>query len=60
MIKPLKAIAGKTMVSNPIAINPQMAYKNNYAFKGEKLNIDCREVRSLTRNGENHKLDYYA
>lgn len=60
MIKPIKAIAGRTMVSNPIALNPQMAYKNNtnYASRGEKLNIDCNEVRSLTRNGL--KLDYYA
>lgn len=60
MIKPLKAIAGKTMVSNPIAINPQKAYQNNYAQRGEKLNINCNEVRSLTRNGQNIKLDYYA
>ncbi len=60
MIQPLKAIAGKTMVSNPIALNPQMAYRNsmNYASKGEKLNINCNEVRSLTRDGL--KLDILA
>ncbi len=60
MIKPLKAIANKTMVSNPIAINPQMAYKNNANFlqRGEKLNINCNEVRSLTRDGL--KLDVIA
>ena len=58
MIKPLSAIAGKTMMSNPIALNPQNAYKNNFAQKGEKLNINCNEVRSLTRNGL--KLDIMA
>lgn len=60
MIQPLKAIAGKTMVSNPIALNPQATYKNsmNYASRGEKLNINCNEVRSLTRDGL--KLDILA
>ncbi len=60
MIQPLKAIAGRTMVSNPIALNPQGAYKNsmNYMSKGEKLNINCNEVRSLTRDGL--KLDILA
>ena len=60
MIKPLKAVAGRTMMSNPIALNPQMAYKNqmNYATRGEKLNIDCNEVRSITRHGQ--KLDIMA
>ena len=60
MIKPLRAIANKTMVSNPIALNPQMAYKNtmNYMPKGEKLNINCNEVRSLTKDGL--KLDILA
>ena len=60
MIKPIKAIAGRTMMSNPIALNPQMAYKNqmNYASRGEKLNIDCNEVRSVTRHGQ--KLDIMA
>ena len=60
MIKPIKAIAGRTMMSNPIALNPQMAYKNqmNYAARGEKLNIDCNEVRSITRHGQ--KLDIMA
>ncbi len=60
MIQPLKAIAGKTMVSNPIALNPQMAYRNsmNCSAKGEKLNINCNEVRSLTRDGL--KLDILA
>lgn len=60
MIQPLKAIASKTMVSNPVALNPQMAYKNSMSYlpKGEKLNIDCNEVRSLTRNGL--KLDIMA
>jgi hypothetical protein len=60
MIKPIKAIAGRTMMSNPIALNPQMAYKNqmNYATRGEKLNIDCNEVRSVTRHGQ--KLDIMA
>ena len=60
MIQPLKAIAGKTMVSNPIVLNPQGAYKNsmNYMSKGEKLTINCNEVRSLTRDGL--KLDILA
>ena len=60
MIQPLKAIASKTMVSNPIALNPQVTYKNsmNYASRGEKLNINCNEVRSLTRDGL--KLDILA
>ena len=58
MIQPIKAIAGKTMVTNPIAVNPSAAYQNNYAQKGEKLNINCNEVRSLTRDGL--KLDYLA
>ena len=60
MIKPIKAIAGRTMMSNPIALNPLMAYKNqmNYATRGEKLNIDCNEVRSITRHGQ--KLDIMA
>ena len=60
MIKPIKAIAGRTMVSNPIALNPQVAYKNqmNYAQRGEKLNIDCNEMRSITRCGQ--KLDIMA
>ena len=60
MIKPIKAIAGRTMMSNPIALNPQMAYKNqmNYATRGEKLNINCNEIRSITRHGQ--KLDIMA
>ena len=60
MIKPIKAIAGRTMMSNPIALNPQMAYKNqmNYVTRGEKLNINCNEVRSITRHGQ--KLDIMA
>lgn len=60
MIPPIKAIAGRTMMSNPFALNPQMAYKNqmNYASRGEKLNIDCNEVRSITRHGQ--KLDIMA
>ena len=58
MIKPIKAIAGRTMMSNPIALNPQMAYQTNYATRGEKLNINCNEVRSITRHGQ--KLDIMA
>jgi len=58
MIQPIKAITGKTMVTNPIAVNPAMAYQTNFAQKGEKLDINCNEVRSLTRDGL--KLDYYA
>lgn len=60
MINPLKAITNKTMVSNPVALNPSMAYKNtaNYLPKGEKLNINCNEVRSLTKDGL--KLDIMA
>ena len=60
MIQPLRAIAEKTMVTNPIAMNPQNAYKNsmNYGSRGEKLNINCNEVRSLTRDGL--KLDIMA
>lgn len=60
MIKPIKAIASRTMMSNPIALNPQIAYKNqlNYANRGEKLNIDCNEMRSITRCGQ--KLDIMA
>ena len=60
MIPPIKAIAGRTMMSNPIALNPQTAYKNatNFATKAEKLNIDCNEVRSITKYGK--KLDIMA
>lgn len=60
MIQPIKAIAGKTMVTAPVSLNPQNAYKNatNFMSKGEKLNINCNEVRSLTRNGL--KLDIMA
>ena len=60
MIPSLKMVAGRTMMSNPIALNPQKAYQNqmNYASRGEKLNINCNEVRSLTRNGV--KLDILA
>lgn len=60
MIKPIKAIASRTMMSNPITLNPQVAYKNqmNYAQKGEKLNINCNETRSVTRCGQ--KLDIMA
>lgn len=58
MIEPLKAIAGRTTMTNPVKVNPAMAYNTNYAQKGEKLNINCNEVRSLTRDGL--KLDYYA
>ncbi len=58
MIQPIKAITGKTTVTNPIAINPAAAYKNIYSQRGEKLNINCNEVRSLTRDGL--KLDYLA
>ena len=54
MIKPLKAIANKTMVSNPIATNPQMAYKNatNFASRGEKLDLNERGTESV-ENGSN-------
>ena len=60
MIQPIKAIAGKTMVSNPIALNPQRTYQNslNFATRGEKLNIDCNEMRSITKCGK--KLDIMA
>jgi len=58
MIQPLKAIAAKTAVSNPIALNPSKAYSAKNYQLGEKLNINCNEVRSLTRDGL--KLDYYA
>ncbi len=60
MIEPLKAIAGRTTMTKPSVANPFGAYKNtmNCSTKGEKLNIDCNEVRSLTRDGL--KLDYYA
>ncbi|MBQ7287943.1 MAG: hypothetical protein IJW73_09300 [Candidatus Gastranaerophilales bacterium] len=60
MIQPIKAIANRTMMTNPIFMNPQMAYKNsmNFASRGEKLNIDCNEVRSITRHGQ--KLDIMA
>ena len=58
MIQPIKLITGKTMITNPIAVNPSAAYKSNYCQKGEKLNINCNEVRSLTRDGL--KLDYMA
>ena len=58
MISPLKSIASRTMVSNPIALNPQRAYQQNFAQKGEKLNIDCNEVRSIKKDGL--KLDILA
>ena len=48
MIQPIKAIAGRTMVTNPIAVNPNTAYKNDYSRRGEKLDINCNEVRSKT------------
>lgn len=63
MIKPLQAIASRTMMTNPYARNSAAAngaYQStaNYAFKGEKLNINCADVRSVTRHGQ--KLDLYA
>ena len=60
MIPPIKAIAGRTMMSNPIALNPQKTYQNslNFAARGEKLNINCNETRSVTRCGQ--KLDIMA
>ena len=60
MIPPIKAIASRTMMSNPISLNPQMAYKNsmNFASRGEKLNINCNDTRSVTRHGQ--KLDIMA
>ena len=58
MIQPIKAIANKTMVSNPFAINPSKAYQTNFSFRGEKLNINCNEMRSLSQNGK--KLDILA
>ncbi len=60
MINPIKAISAKTMMSNPYAINPHKAYGNivNYAFKGEKLNINCNDMRSVTKQGK--KLDILA
>lgn len=60
MITPIKAIANRTMMSNPIAMNPQRTYQNslNFASRGEKLNIDCNEMRSVTRCGK--KLDIMA
>lgn len=58
MIEPINMITGKTMVTNPIAINPQAAYNKNYSNRGEKLNINCNEMRSVVRDGL--KLDYYA
>ena len=53
MIPPLKAIANHTAMSNPYKVNSNAQYKNalNFASKGEQLNIDCNEVRSVTRNG---------
>ncbi len=59
MIPPLKAIAGTTRMSNPIATNSQKAY-NDACRKpcGEKLNINCNETRSLLRHGT--KLDILA
>ena len=60
MIQPLKAIAGKSMVSNPYALNPQRAYQNtmNSAQRGEKLNINCNDTRSVSLHGK--KLDIMA
>lgn len=60
MIPPIKAIASKTMMSNPIAINAQKTYQNslNFASCGEKLNINCNDTRSITRHGQ--KLDIIA
>ncbi len=60
MIPPLKAIANNTMMSNPYKVNSNAQYKNalNFASRGEKLNIDCNEVRSVQKNGR--KLDLYA
>ena len=60
MIQPIHAIAGSTRVANPYATNPVQSYKNatNYSQRGEKLNIDCNEMRTLIRDGK--KIDYYA
>lgn len=60
MIPPIKAIANRTTMSNPITFNPQKTYQNsmNFASRGEKLNIDCNEMRSITRCGQ--KLDIMA
>ena len=59
MIPPLKAIS-TNVASNPYKVNTANQYKNalNFASKGEKLNIDCNEMRSVTRCGK--KLDLYA
>ncbi len=61
MIQPLKAIASSTMMSRPVALNPQKAYSNtmNYTPMGEKLDYKCNEVRTLTTSG-GHKLDIMA
>ena len=63
MIKPLQAIASYSMMSNPYAKNSQAiqgVYQSasNYSQKGEKLNINCADMRSVTRHGQ--KLDLYA
>lgn len=62
MIKPLQAIASRTMVTSPFANGAKSAktYQAATSFSrmGEKLNIDCNEMRSVTRAGK--KLDLYA
>lgn len=60
MIEPIKLISAKTRVASPIALNPSMAYKNmaNYAFKGQKLNINCASGRSTSQQGQ--KLNILA
>ena len=63
MIKPLQAIASRTMMTNPYSRNSSsanIAYQNTakYAQRGEKLNINCADMRSVTRHGQ--KLDLYA
>lgn len=60
MIDPIKAISARTRMSNPIGFGAKAAYakalQNN--ARGEKLNINCTETRSLTSQGK--KLDILA
>jgi len=60
MIAPIKSIAASPMTS-PYATNAPQMYKNatNYNQRGEKLNINCTETRSVVRDGAK-VLDYYA
>lgn len=63
MIPPLKAVASKTMMTNPYSMGATQAYKNtqNYSPVGSHLNIDCTNSRILSSSYQTAKnLDVMA